>query len=252
MSGGREGWKCSGRQRGVGKHPLDMREKGFGKGGFVRGSEGEGYHGKELGTSGRREFVVERLLGEVAGERVLPALQGGFVLGWGYSCLANCARGHPVRPDRKRWRADETSTLGSTQNWSLHYERLERPADEANRMQQGAGQYFSWCHHYISIRLFIVCPFLFKTSRNFTLYIFFPNSFYHFCYFYVTLHIFTAFYSICLIYSILFTFFILSPNWGVAYSILVWCAILLWWGLDVSVVHAKKTTIVQYRLNWVL
>ena len=39
-----------------------------------------GYHGKELGESGRREFAVERLLGEVAGERVLPALQGGVVL----------------------------------------------------------------------------------------------------------------------------------------------------------------------------
>ena len=34
-----------------------------------------GYHGKELGASGRREVAVERLLGEEAGERVLPALQ---------------------------------------------------------------------------------------------------------------------------------------------------------------------------------
>ena len=52
-------------------------------GGFGRGSEGEVYHGKELGASGRREFAVERLLGEMAGERVLPALQGGVVLHWG-------------------------------------------------------------------------------------------------------------------------------------------------------------------------
>ena len=53
---------------------------------FRRRSEGEGYHGKALGTSGRREFAVERLLGEVAGERVLPALQGGVVVRWGYGC----------------------------------------------------------------------------------------------------------------------------------------------------------------------
>ena len=45
-----------------------------------------GYYGKELGASGRREFAVERLLGEEAGERVLPALQGGGVLRWGYGC----------------------------------------------------------------------------------------------------------------------------------------------------------------------
>ena len=120
---------------------MDMREKGFGTGGFVRGSEGAGYPRKEQGASGTREFVVERLLGEVAGERVLPALQGGLVLRWGYSCLANCARGHPVRPDGKRWRPDEMSPGSSTHNWSLHYERLERPADEVNRMQQGAGHY---------------------------------------------------------------------------------------------------------------
>ena len=55
-------------------------------GGFGRGSEGEGYHGKKLGPSGRREFTVERHLREVAGERVLPALQGGVVLCWGYGC----------------------------------------------------------------------------------------------------------------------------------------------------------------------
>ena len=42
-----------------------------------------GYQGKELGTSGRREFAVESLLGEEAGERVLPALQEG-VLRWVY------------------------------------------------------------------------------------------------------------------------------------------------------------------------
>ena len=64
-----------------------MREK---KGRVLEGS-GEvqrerGYHGKVLGGSGRREFAVERLLGEVAGERVLPALQGGVVLSWGYRC----------------------------------------------------------------------------------------------------------------------------------------------------------------------
>ena len=36
--------------------------------------------------SGRRELVVERILGEEAGERVLPELQGGGVLRWGYGC----------------------------------------------------------------------------------------------------------------------------------------------------------------------
>ena len=72
--------------RVVGKRPLDKGGKGGGTGAFGRGSEGGEYHGKELGTSGRREFAVERLLGEVAGERVLPALQGGGVLRWGYGC----------------------------------------------------------------------------------------------------------------------------------------------------------------------
>ena len=57
--------------------------------GGVRERSGEvqrerGYHGKELGASGRREFAVEWLLGEEAGERVLPVLQGGGVLRWGY------------------------------------------------------------------------------------------------------------------------------------------------------------------------
>ena len=56
---------------------------------MVREGAGEvqrqrGYHGKEPGPSGRREFAVERLLGEVAGEWVLPALQGGVVLRRGY------------------------------------------------------------------------------------------------------------------------------------------------------------------------
>ena len=41
---------------------------------------------KELDASRRREFAVERLLGEGAGERVLPALQGGVVLRRGYGC----------------------------------------------------------------------------------------------------------------------------------------------------------------------
>ena len=45
-----------------------------------------GYYGKELDVSGRREFAVERLLREEAGEPVLPVLQGGGVLHWGYSC----------------------------------------------------------------------------------------------------------------------------------------------------------------------
>ena len=44
------------------------------------------YHVKELGASGRREFLVERLQGEVAGEQVLLALQGGVGLHWGYGC----------------------------------------------------------------------------------------------------------------------------------------------------------------------
>jgi len=73
-------------RRVVGKRPLDKGEKGGGMGAFGRGSEGGEYHGKELGASGRREFPVERLLGEVAGEQVLPALQGGAVLRWGYGC----------------------------------------------------------------------------------------------------------------------------------------------------------------------
>ena len=44
------------------------------------------YHVKELGTSGRREFAVERLLREEAGERVVQPPQGGGVLPWGYGC----------------------------------------------------------------------------------------------------------------------------------------------------------------------
>jgi len=70
----------------VGKRPLDKGGKGGGPGAFGGGSEGGEYHGKELGASRKRAFVVERLLGEVAGERILPALQGGVVLRWGYSC----------------------------------------------------------------------------------------------------------------------------------------------------------------------
>jgi len=66
--------------RVVGKRPLDKGGKGGGTGAFGRGSEGGEYHRKELGASGRREFTVERLLGEVAGERVLPAVQGGGAL----------------------------------------------------------------------------------------------------------------------------------------------------------------------------
>ena len=81
-----DGKDGEGSGRGVGKRPLDKGEKGEGTGGFGRGSEGEGYHGKELDASRRREFAVERLLGEGAGERVLPALQGGVVLRWGYGC----------------------------------------------------------------------------------------------------------------------------------------------------------------------
>jgi len=88
--------------RVVGKRPLDKGGKGGGTGAFGRGLEGVEYPGKELGASGRKEFAVERLLEEVAGERVLLALQGGGVLRWGYGCLANCARVHPVRPDGKR------------------------------------------------------------------------------------------------------------------------------------------------------
>ena len=72
--------------RVVGKCPRDKGGKGGGTGAFGRGSEGGEYHGKELGASGRSEFVVERLLGEVAGELVLLALQGGGVLRWGYGC----------------------------------------------------------------------------------------------------------------------------------------------------------------------
>jgi len=72
--------------RVVGKRPLDKGGKGGGTGAFERGSEGGEYHGKKLGASGRREFSVERLLGEVAGEWVLLALQGGGVLRWGYGC----------------------------------------------------------------------------------------------------------------------------------------------------------------------
>ena len=71
--------------RVVGKCPLDKGGKEGGTtGAFRRGSEGGEYHGKELGASGRREFAVERLLEEMAGELVLPALQGGGVLRWGY------------------------------------------------------------------------------------------------------------------------------------------------------------------------
>jgi len=60
----------------VGKRPLDKGGQGGGTGAFGRGSEGGEYHGKELGASGRREFAGARLLGEVAGVRVLLALQG--------------------------------------------------------------------------------------------------------------------------------------------------------------------------------
>ena len=70
----------------VGKRPLD---KGGKEGGRERSGEVQregGYHGKELGASGRREFAVERLLGKEAGERVLPALQWEGVLRWGYGC----------------------------------------------------------------------------------------------------------------------------------------------------------------------
>ena len=51
-------------KRGVGQRPLDKGEKGQGKGGFGRGSEGDVYHGKKLGESGRRGVTVERLVGE--------------------------------------------------------------------------------------------------------------------------------------------------------------------------------------------
>ena len=67
-------------ERVVGKCPLDKGGQGRGTGAFGTGSDGGEYHGKELGASGRREFAVERFLGEVAGERVLPVLQGGGVL----------------------------------------------------------------------------------------------------------------------------------------------------------------------------
>ena len=70
--------------RVVGKRRLDKGGKGGGTGAFVRGSEGGGSHGNELGASGKSEFAVERLLAEVAGEWVLPALQEGGVLPWGY------------------------------------------------------------------------------------------------------------------------------------------------------------------------
>jgi len=72
--------------RVVGKRPLNKEGKGRSTGAFGRGSEGGEYHGKELGASERSEFVVERLPGEVADERVLPELQGGGVLRWGYGC----------------------------------------------------------------------------------------------------------------------------------------------------------------------
>jgi len=51
-----------------------MGGKGETMGAFRRGSEGARYHGKEQGASGSREFVVERGLGERAGERVLQGL----------------------------------------------------------------------------------------------------------------------------------------------------------------------------------
>ena len=69
--GGRKTSTGQGRKRGVYGR---VRERFRGRG---------GYYGKELGASGRREFAVERLLGEVAGKRVLPALQGGVVFRWG-------------------------------------------------------------------------------------------------------------------------------------------------------------------------
>jgi len=72
--------------RVVVKCPLDKGGKGGCTAACRRGSEGGEYHGKKLGASGRREFAVERLQGEVAGERVLPALQGGGVLSWRYGC----------------------------------------------------------------------------------------------------------------------------------------------------------------------
>ena len=71
---------------GVGKLPLDKEEIGEGTGGFGRGSLGEGYNEKGLNASSRREFRVERLLGEGGGELVLLALQEGVVLRWGYGC----------------------------------------------------------------------------------------------------------------------------------------------------------------------
>ena len=80
-------WRVEGnnkRSRGTsgeyGECLLDKGEKGEGTGGFRRDSERQGYHEKELDASRRREFGVERLLGERAGEQVLPALHGGVVL----------------------------------------------------------------------------------------------------------------------------------------------------------------------------
>jgi len=75
-SGGREGWG------GWEENVRWIREEKEGVRERLGEIQREGYHGKELGASGRREFAVERLLGEVAGERVLPALQGeGFYAG---------------------------------------------------------------------------------------------------------------------------------------------------------------------------
>ena len=69
-----DGQNGEGNGSGVGKRLLDKRARGEGTGGFGRGSEGEGYHGKELEASRKRIFAVERLLIEGAGERVLLAL----------------------------------------------------------------------------------------------------------------------------------------------------------------------------------
>jgi len=87
--------------RVVGKRPLDKGGNGGGTGAFGRGSQGGEYHGKELGASGRREFTVETLLGEVAGERVLPALQGGGVLRWVW-LLGKLRQGAPGVSGRKK------------------------------------------------------------------------------------------------------------------------------------------------------
>ena len=85
-------------------------------------------------------------------------------------------------------------------------------------------------------------------------------SFKYLFYLYFRIHAYTLHHLPLAFFSLFFTFFFevwlilswLLWHWVVmafgCYGIGLLWHWLLWWGLDVSVVHAKKTTSVQYRL----